>query len=321
MCHYFNKILILCYILWGGYQPVCAQLFKQDFNHSTLLEDYIHATAPDSGQFNALGVFPGANGTSGVQVTIHDQKLRIARSQSGQWGTGFFVRNTDIGQQTNYLSLSFSLRVSNISNTGNSQAQLFLGDEFMLDGTQEPNSRVCARIGISFTGTSQEYTYALRDVAAGTTSNYHYSGEHTITLYVNRSTTNQEYYAPDSSVHSIETGRWNVWVDNVKQFHKDRPLVNTAVSPQHFKFISTGGATPIYDIDDWVITELPVRPAYVTMNLDSSLNYYADFKGNTIPDFSGVGYGAGRISIPDVPVVKTISPATNGSSQGVIQDA
>lgn len=60
---------------------------------------------------------------------------------------------------------------------------------------------------------------------------------------------------------------------------------------------------------------------WVQMKGDTQLLYVSDEKGNTIPDFSRVGYFNGDREVPDVPVVKTISPANNGSSQNSIQTA
>ncbi|WP_256014288.1 hypothetical protein [Desertivirga xinjiangensis] len=51
------------------------------------------------------------------------------------------------------------------------------------------------------------------------------------------------------------------------------------------------------------------------------LEYTPDEKGNTIPDFSHVGYHQGNKEIPRVPVVKTISSPNSGDSRQIIQDA
>ncbi len=53
---------------------------------------------------------------------------------------------------------------------------------------------------------------------------------------------------------------------------------------------------------------------FIRVNKDGSLKYIPDEKGNTIPDFSRVGYYRGDKAIPEVPVVKTISPAGNGEA-------
>ncbi|WP_229655451.1 hypothetical protein [Pedobacter puniceum] len=60
---------------------------------------------------------------------------------------------------------------------------------------------------------------------------------------------------------------------------------------------------------------------FYTVNKDGTLTFRPDEKGNIIPDFSRVGYHMGDKEIPDVKVVKTISPASDGSSQEIIQKA
>src|SRR5215203_1357473 len=54
---------------------------------------------------------------------------------------------------------------------------------------------------------------------------------------------------------------------------------------------------------------------FVNQNKDGSLSYTPDEKGNIIPDFSRVGYYAGDRSIPDVAVVKTVSPSEDAQQQ------
>ena len=58
---------------------------------------------------------------------------------------------------------------------------------------------------------------------------------------------------------------------------------------------------------------------FVQLKKDGSLNYVPDEKGNTIPDFSRVGYYSGDKIIPDIPPVKTISPSENDQQE--IQNA
>ncbi|WP_240618467.1 hypothetical protein [Pedobacter yonginense] len=56
------------------------------------------------------------------------------------------------------------------------------------------------------------------------------------------------------------------------------------------------------------------------MNKDGHLQYTADEKGNTIPDFSRVGYHQNAKAIPQVKVVVTLS-ATGNNDEAKIQDA
>jgi hypothetical protein len=53
---------------------------------------------------------------------------------------------------------------------------------------------------------------------------------------------------------------------------------------------------------------------------DGSLTYHRDSDGFYLPDFSHAGYRGGGIAIPDVPVMKTISPVA-GDNTKHIQDA
>lgn len=54
---------------------------------------------------------------------------------------------------------------------------------------------------------------------------------------------------------------------------------------------------------------------YVRLQKDGALKYTPDEKGNTIPDFSRVGYYGGDAPIPDVAVVKTLSPSKDALQQ------
>src|SRR5689334_16749546 len=58
---------------------------------------------------------------------------------------------------------------------------------------------------------------------------------------------------------------------------------------------------------------------FVKQNVDGSLQYVADEKGNIFPDFSRVGYYFGDKEIPDVAIVKTLAPS--GDAERQIQSA
>ncbi len=58
---------------------------------------------------------------------------------------------------------------------------------------------------------------------------------------------------------------------------------------------------------------------FVHVNQQGSLEYIPDEKGNIFPDFSRVGYAGGDRSIPDVAVIKTITPTADAEEK--IQEA
>ena len=54
---------------------------------------------------------------------------------------------------------------------------------------------------------------------------------------------------------------------------------------------------------------------------DGRLVYVPDEKGNIIPDFSHCGYMGGGVALPDVPVVLTVQPQTEGDDTARLQAA
>lgn len=60
---------------------------------------------------------------------------------------------------------------------------------------------------------------------------------------------------------------------------------------------------------------------FIKVEKNGQLKYFPDEKGNTIPDFSRVGYYGGDKPVPEVAVVKVVEPSANGSSQEIIQAA
>ena len=71
----------------------------------------------------------------------------------------------------------------------------------------------------------------------------------------------------------------------------------------------------------FVISFVPWQSKYVKIDKAGKLEYVPDEQGNIIPDFSRVGYYGGDKSIPDVAVVKTVSPDANGNDEKTIQAA
>ena len=61
--------------------------------------------------------------------------------------------------------------------------------------------------------------------------------------------------------------------------------------------------------------------SFLKVNKNGSIDYKADEKGNTIPDFSRVGFYGGDKKIPDVTVVKTVSPSGTDNDELSIQAA
>ena len=65
----------------------------------------------------------------------------------------------------------------------------------------------------------------------------------------------------------------------------------------------------------------PTTSSWVKVAADGRLVYRADERGNTIPDFSRAGYAGGGVRLPELPVVVTLSPASEGDDGARIQAA
>ncbi|TZF86275.1 hypothetical protein FW774_04295 (plasmid) [Pedobacter sp. BS3] len=251
-----KKHLFFLFALWSIGQSKAQVMFSQDFSTSSLLADYINPANPSAGQFNAAGVMTGSSGSDGVTVTVVNNALHVERTISGAAnGTGFFARTSNLNPASQCIAVRFKLSVSNISSTGSSQAQFFFGSGFSADGTQEDNTNINSKFGISLVGSAGDYHYALRDVSTGTNSTYNYSGEHLVTWFINASGADCQYTGPDGNKYTLANGKWNIWVDDVKQFSTDRNATTATISLSNFKFIATGG-TPTYDMDNLMVVSL-----------------------------------------------------------------
>ena len=83
------------------------------------------------------------------------------------------------------------------------------------------------------------------------------------------------------------------------------------------KMIAFAGVLLVFFVLSSFVGQKEWQSKYVKLNKNRSLTYIADEKGNIIPDFSRVGYYGGDKEIPDIPVVKTIEPAVEGTSETI----
>ena len=91
-----------------------------------------------------------------------------------------------------------------------------------------------------------------------------------------------------------------------------------------FQNLICGGAFIVFFVTG-ALAQTKLPPAWqsslVKITDAGELTYYPDKEGNTIPDFSRVGYHHGDKSIPAYPAKIIVSPVANGDSRNVIQKA
>lgn len=137
-------------------------------------------------------------------------------------------------------------------------------------------------------------------------------------VIVNNSAATVSYNSPKGA-RSLPSGLSDVWLDGrlaVTNYTFARQSPTGSIRSLAIQTFSTDRFH--FDIDNIVLysnAHVLVSPAPRTagarVGLDAAqkLLYTPDIAGNTIPDFSNVGYMGGGVPIPDVPVRLTLNPA------------
>ncbi len=149
---------------------------------------------------------------------------------------------------------------------------------------------------------------------------------------------NQGEDFPSIEVYPESKGLLNVYItsEDDGSIYKDHPIINltqgdTVIiefsgSPSlgryriHLKLEYDNGKE-IYDSFYFSVLDpkrlLPDYSLAVHPDKDGKLVYNADYRGNRIPDFSTVGYMAGEVPIPDVPVKIVLEPIPGDNTERI----
>jgi hypothetical protein len=226
-------------------------IFSQDFSSSTSLSSYTDATAPDSGQWNAI-----SSGGSKMVISIADGALGFARSGAN---TGSFSRTTDFNPAPQALIYRFDLQLSAVTTAAKGAAVWQVGSGFTTANGLEPNASVNSQFALNICDKTGGYSF--RDLATGTDSpaeGSSYSGKSRITWVVNDSAEPVTYLAPNSHTVTLAADQWDLWLDWVPLFSgraptsPDQPLTD-------LKFAFTGGLGTLC-MDNFSIENLEVVP-------------------------------------------------------------
>lgn len=105
-------------------------------------------------------------------------------------------------------------------------------------------------------------------------------------------------------------------LDFNKTFYKNQPMYNIK-TVRIFQF----SLVVLFSMAFGSITKEMWQSKYIKVEHDNKITYTPDENGNTIPDFSHVGYQGGDKPIPKIAEVKTISPTGSEDDQALIQSA
>lgn len=241
---------LICVLVFLSFSiSIKAQLFNQDFNESTSIEDYI-STAPNSGQFNEIST----NGTN-FTTRITNGALRFNRTGTG---TMYAFRNIAFEKKPEFVQLKFDFEASNHQLNKNNVFAIFVGSTFT-SASAGSSSNYASRFGISTRGNQGEFRVSTIDNIGGAPSSATFSGKQTITFIVNSKETDQTYTAPNSISESIASGKIDIWIGQTKVIN-DFSLKNTD-SPKGaitgFKIQATSSTgTGTFDFDNIEMLDL-----------------------------------------------------------------
>jgi hypothetical protein len=282
---------------------------SQDFSGSSTVSDYVSST-PNSGQFNAIS---NSSGT----VAISGGQLGFTRTSAS--GSGIIARTTDFSPEPQVLKVQFDLTVDSSSMSQTSAATLQIGQGFTTSTAVPANSNIHSKIGINFTGNNGEFS--LRNIGSSTSSSV-FSGQQTITWYINNSGTTYSYTAPDGSSQSLANDAADVYVGTTNVFN-DIAATTGTVALTDFKFVFNGGSGSALGglrLDNISITspaDAPLPVEFGGFELTALPNSSIQLSWATASELNNAGFEIYRSESNDKAFKKIASYETNSELIGM----
>lgn len=255
-----GKNLLLPFLLLAFSGNVWGQLFQQNFSTSTTVADYVNASAPTSGQFNAIST-SGSGTVLSINTGGGNNKLRFNRSNNA----GAFSRTTDFSPAPISLIYKFDIAVSGNTTAQTTAATFQVGSSYGIGNSPEANASTHSRIGLNYTSTNG--TFQFRDLTNSINSS-NLSGVQSITWVINNSGNTLNYTAPDGSTESVLNDTYDLWAGTTKLFN-NVSATTASQSLSDLKFVINNG-TGIIDFDNFDIREIPTNAAPTASNVSIS---------------------------------------------------
>jgi Secretion system C-terminal sorting domain len=257
-----NRYPTIVALLLVGLQHVNAQLFVQDFSSSSTVNDYVNSSTPTNGQFTEAA----ASG-AGSEVTISGGQLSLTRTS----GNGcFLTRTVDFSPTPNLLKVVFDLSVPSVGTAQTSGAIMRFGTAYENGTDIPPNTNTNTRLGINLTSSGN---FTLNNIANSATS-ASFSGQRTITWWINNTGAVANYLAPDGTTTSVGDDQSDVWVGNTLVFNNMGVATGT-VNITDFKLNFFNGFATIL-LDNFSMTsEVPLPITLTEFWIERSQSHIA----------------------------------------------
>lgn len=192
----------------SDYPSETVSLFKQSFDGSNLLGDYIDSTSPDNGQWNDIS----AN-TDGGEWTIEAGALKLAREDinSSVNGAGM-MRWTDLDVTPKVVRVTFDVAFLDTPNVKNTLVLLEIGDfgDSLVDyNSDTPSSKRSAQLEIAG-NTTGRFRFALDGDRRG---DFLSDGTYQrASWYVNTTAEDVPFLDPSGAIRILEAGMQSIFV-------------------------------------------------------------------------------------------------------------
>ncbi|REK00382.1 MAG: hypothetical protein DWQ39_12060, partial [Bacteroidetes bacterium] len=217
--------------------------FNQNFDTSSTVSYYVHATNPSTAQFNAIST------STGTTVSINNGTLQFARTG----GAGIAVRSTNFTGSPTALIVTYNLTV-----TGNNSAnlpvcsRLAIGSGFTSALTNEANASTFSYIDIEpRSGTN----FRIKSASGSNSSNFSSGTTVAVTWVLNRSGSQITYTGPNGSASTLNNNLNDVWLGTTR-FSSGTAVTTSGVNLNNIKFSFTSENLTI-QIDNLKITAIP----------------------------------------------------------------
>ena len=219
-----------------------SQVFSQNFDQSNQLSDYV-AAQPNAGQLNV------ATAIGQSEVSVVKGKLRLSKNAAGD-ARPYIVRSSSLSAGSQFLSVSFKMAVKA---QGDATAYLGLGDGYVNDPLPDSLQKSYVRFLFHLLPNG----FSIRNSNQGQEGTGKYTGEQQLTLILNNSGAVKNYTAPDGSAQTLDNDRWDLWVNNTKEFEKGT-CTNSGQLINNFKFSVLSSLAEVL-LDDILIKDLSAQ--------------------------------------------------------------
>lgn len=300
-----NATAIATVIVGDAYPAPQTALLDQDFEISTVLEDYYDASAPNSGQWNDIS----ANADGG-DWSIDSGALKLVRANSTSTANGAgIMRWSDLSPTPQVIRMTFDVGFLNTPNVKNTLAHIDIGsfgDGLVNYNSDTPSYQRSARLEIAG-NTTGRFRFGIEGDRRG---DYPSDGSfQTVSWYVNTTSIDTPFIDPNGVIRIIKADCQSLFVGMEPLIENvTRRYPNTSPVDMRLRVAVGGDFTML--IDRFTISHVEPLPDNSAPGVDAGADQSVVF-GNGVSLVGTVNDdGLPLYSVPDILWNKVSGPGS-----------